>query len=288
MNIEAILLQHLLDTLCLTSVCHYLLGLSTKLRIWIVHGNYGIFLLSLFAPIALVHIKCAKCIWSKWHVCRWLIENKKTNTVRVCLLEIWYCIINLCKELCVIPLCITTCTWICDTPSIPYHDPILIMDNKSSILFLNKIQNVYDLTLPLFHQLLLFQPPPIHNYEDHIPRSLIVCTKCFSYIHWHEKSFHLGTVWSPSFHLALSPDWCVQVWICLGPIAPFIFQVRPSGEGRLYCSIPLHLVIHGHPCIPLSSVLCTTIQACKATSKPCAMTGHFPWAHIWVMGGCAH
>jgi hypothetical protein len=60
--------------------------------------------------------------------------------------------------------CIATCTWICDVLCIPYHDSILITDNKVSILLLNKIQNMYDLTPPLLHQLLLLWPHPIHNY----------------------------------------------------------------------------------------------------------------------------
>ncbi len=69
-----------------------------------------------------------------------------------------------------IPPWITTCTWVCNAPCISHHVPFLITDDKTTVFFLNKIQNMDDLAPSLLHQFLLFWPYPICKCEDHIPQ----------------------------------------------------------------------------------------------------------------------
>ena len=68
-NIKPPLLERLLQALWHTCLgCHFL-WFPTALDTGIIHGDYSVLLLSLFPPIALVHIKCTKGIWPERSVC---------------------------------------------------------------------------------------------------------------------------------------------------------------------------------------------------------------------------
>jgi len=141
-NIKPMLLEHLLQALwhaCLS--CHFLCFL-TALNSRVVHWNYCVLLFSLFLSIAFVHIKCMKCIWPKWSMCRWVVEQEKHNVLGVCLLKNLYCLVDLCKELHMILPLVTTCIRICNAACIFHYNALLIVDDKTSILFLNEIWNM--------------------------------------------------------------------------------------------------------------------------------------------------
>ena len=67
---------------------------------------------------------------------------------------------------------VATQPWICNAPGVLLHDTLFITDDKTSILLLNKIQNVNESPMPFLHNLL---PPiliPVQKCEDYISQKL--------------------------------------------------------------------------------------------------------------------
>src|SRR6266851_8919764 len=98
-NVEPLLLERLLQALwhaCLG--CHFL-RFPIALDTGIIHGDHSVLLLSLFPPIALVHIKCTKGIWPKQSVCGQMVKQEKRNTLRVRLLKDCNRLVDLHEEL---------------------------------------------------------------------------------------------------------------------------------------------------------------------------------------------
>jgi len=75
----------------------------------------------------------------------------------MCLFEDLNHLINLHEELFMVPPWVTTHTGINDAVRILHHDPLFIADNESSILFLNKIQDMDKLAMPLLYEFLLIR-----------------------------------------------------------------------------------------------------------------------------------
>jgi len=65
MNVEPLLLEHLLQALWLAYLSCHFLWFSAALNSWIVYRDHCVLLLSLFPPIAFIHFKCMKGIWPK-------------------------------------------------------------------------------------------------------------------------------------------------------------------------------------------------------------------------------
>ena len=63
--------------------------------------------------------------------------------------------VNLHKELHMVPPRVAADTWINDAACILHHIPFFIADNEMSILFLNEIQYMDKLPVPLLLELLL-------------------------------------------------------------------------------------------------------------------------------------
>jgi len=138
-NVEPPLLEHLLQALwhaCLS--CHFL-RFPTALDTGIIHGDHSVLLLSLFPPIALVHIKCMKGIWPKRSVHGRMVKQEKRDALGVRLLKDCHRVVDLRKELRMIPSRVTACPQICNAPGVFYHDTLLIADDKTSVLFLDEI-----------------------------------------------------------------------------------------------------------------------------------------------------
>ena len=138
-NVKPPLLERLLQALrhaCLG--CHFL-RFPTALDTGIIHGDHSVLLLSLFPPIALVHIKCTKGIWPERSVCGRMVEQEKRDALGVRLLEDCDRPVHLREELRMIPPRVTACPRIRNAPGVFHHNTLLIADDKTSILFLDEI-----------------------------------------------------------------------------------------------------------------------------------------------------
>jgi hypothetical protein len=138
-NVEPPLLKHLLQALWHTCLgCHFL-WFSMALDTGIIYGDHSVLLLSLFPPIALIHIKCTKGIWPEQSVRGRMVEQEKRDALGVRLLEDCDHVVHLHEELRMIPPRVTTCSRIRNAPGVFHHDTLLIADDKTSILFLDEI-----------------------------------------------------------------------------------------------------------------------------------------------------
>ena len=81
-----------------------------------------------------------------------MVEQEKHDALGVRLLENLYCPVDLREKLCVISPLVAACTRICNAACIFHHDVLLIVDDKTSILFLDKIQNMNQLPPLFLHQ----------------------------------------------------------------------------------------------------------------------------------------
>jgi hypothetical protein len=134
-NVEPLLLECLLQALWHTCLSCHFLWFSTALNTGIIHGDHSVLLLSLFPPIALVHIKCTKGIWPKQSVRRRMVEQEKRDALGVHLLKDCDHPVHLHEELHMIPPWVITCPRIYNASGIFHHNTLLIADDKTSILF---------------------------------------------------------------------------------------------------------------------------------------------------------
>jgi hypothetical protein len=65
--------------------------------------------------------------------------------------------VNLHEELLMVPPWVAANTWINDVVHILHHIPLFIVDNESSVFFLDEIQDMDKPAAPLLHELLLTQ-----------------------------------------------------------------------------------------------------------------------------------
>jgi len=65
--------------------------------------------------------------------------------------------VDLHEELLMVPPWVTANTQINDAVCILYHIPLFIVDNESSVFFLNEVRDMDKLAAPLLHELLLTQ-----------------------------------------------------------------------------------------------------------------------------------
>lgn len=86
------------------------------------------------------------------------------------LLENIKCLVDLSKQLDVIPPWITTCTRIDDGACIPYNIPLLIADNKPPILFLDKVRDMDDAATPLLLEDLFICLAPFNRCQNSVSR----------------------------------------------------------------------------------------------------------------------
>jgi len=153
---------------------------------WVVYWNYCIFLLSLLSPIRFVHVECMKSIQPKQAMCQGLVENEDPFTPQMHLVKNCDHLVNLDKQLCVIPPWITTCPWIYDRSCILDNNPLLIVDDKSPIFFLNKIGDMDNAAMSLLLEDLFIWPGPFNRYQNgvsdnnHIGAHHIFCLYLFT------------------------------------------------------------------------------------------------------------
>jgi len=83
-----------------------------------------------------------------------MVEQEEHDTIGVHLLKNFYCLVDLCEELVMIPPFVAACTWICNAACVFHHNAFLIADNKTSIVFLNEIRDINESPLPFLHQFL--------------------------------------------------------------------------------------------------------------------------------------
>jgi hypothetical protein len=88
-------------------------------------------------------------------MCGRLIKHKECDAIGMCLLENRDHFVNLREELHMVPPWVATNSWINDAACILHHIPFFIADNEMSILFLNEIQYMDKLPVPLLLELLL-------------------------------------------------------------------------------------------------------------------------------------
>jgi hypothetical protein len=84
-----------------------------------------------------------------------MVKQEKRDAVRMRLLEDVYCPVDLRKELRKILPLVTARTWICNAVCVFYHNTFLIVDNKTSVVFLNEIRNMDESPPPFLHQLVI-------------------------------------------------------------------------------------------------------------------------------------
>ena len=88
-------------------------------------------------------------------MCQGLVKEKEHFTLQVCLLENSDHLINLSKQLGVLPPWITACPRIYNCLCILDDVPLPIMDDKMPILFLNKIRDMENAAMLLLLEDLL-------------------------------------------------------------------------------------------------------------------------------------
>jgi len=84
-----------------------------------------------------------------------VVEQEDSDAIGVCLLKDQDCLLNLREELHMIPPRVATQPWIRNAPGIFLHDALLIMDDKTPILLLNKIRNVDESPTPFLHDFMV-------------------------------------------------------------------------------------------------------------------------------------
>src|SRR5216683_5166238 len=84
-----------------------------------------------------------------------MVEQEEHNTIGVCLLENFYCLVDLHEELVMIPPFVAAHTQICNAMCVFHHDAFLIVDDKMSIVFLNEIRDMNESPSAFLHQFLL-------------------------------------------------------------------------------------------------------------------------------------
>ncbi len=170
-HIKPTFLQGLLEAFSLTILGCHLLCLAAELRLWIIHWNYCVFLFPLFSSIWSVHIKGMEGIRPKQGMRGWLIKHKQCDAVRMCLFKYLNCFVNLHEELCMVPPRVSAHPWINNASHILHHISLFIVDNKTSVFFLNEIWHMDQSPAPLLLELLLSLLDPVWEHQESAPRN---------------------------------------------------------------------------------------------------------------------
>jgi len=96
-------------------------------------------------------------------MCRRHVEDKEHNTLWMGLLENGNGLVNLNKQLGVIPPWITAHPWINNGSCVLDNVPLLVADDKAAVFFLDKIGDVDDAATSLLLEDLLMWQMPFHT-----------------------------------------------------------------------------------------------------------------------------